>query len=126
MKPRPLSPFMIGPYYRPQLTSILSITHRATGIFLSLVGVPLLLWWLMALSDGPEAWTAMRDCWSGVFGTLLAITGLFSLSFHFFNGIRHLVWDMGRGLDIKTAYISGWLALALSVISTLILLGAVR
>jgi succinate dehydrogenase / fumarate reductase cytochrome b subunit len=115
---------MIGPYYRPQLTSVLSITHRATGVFLSVAGVPLLLWWLVALSDGPEAWAAMKSCWSGVTGLLFGVAGLFSLSFHFFNGIRHLVWDTGHGLDIKTAYLSGWLVLAGSVISTALLLGA--
>jgi succinate dehydrogenase / fumarate reductase cytochrome b subunit len=82
------------------------------------------LWWLVALSDGPEAWAAMKSCWSGVTGLLFGVAGLFSLSFHFFNGIRHLVWDTGHGLDIKTAYLSGWLVLAGSVISTALLLGA--
>jgi succinate dehydrogenase / fumarate reductase cytochrome b subunit len=115
---------MIGPYYRPQLTSVLSITHRATGVLLSLAGVPLLLWWLMALCSGPQAWQAMRSCFSGPAGLLLTVVGLFSLSFHFYNGIRHLVWDAGRGLDIKTAYRSGWLVLGSSVATTGILLGA--
>ena len=42
---------MIGPYYKPQMTSLMSITHRATGVFLSLVGAPLLLWWVAALGS---------------------------------------------------------------------------
>jgi succinate dehydrogenase / fumarate reductase cytochrome b subunit len=115
---------MIGPYYRPQMTSVLSITHRATGVVLSLAGVPLLLWWLVALSSGAEAWETMQSCLSGPAGLVLAVGGLFSLSFHFYNGIRHLVWDAGRGLEIKAAYRSAWLVLAGSAITTAILLGA--
>lgn len=114
---------MLGPYYRLQLTSMLSITHRATGVFLSLVGAPLLLWWLVAVSSGPQAYQAMSDSLSGVLGVLLALAGLFSLSFHFFNGIRHLVWDSGRMLDIKAAYQSGWAVLIASVLLTGVLLG---
>jgi succinate dehydrogenase / fumarate reductase cytochrome b subunit len=124
VKSRPLSPFMIGPYYRPQLTSVLSILHRATGVFLCLVGTPLVLWWLAALSAGEQAYQSAADCLSGVTGSLLAVACLFSLSFHFFNGIRHLVWDSGRWLDIKSAYLSGWLVLASSLVSTAILFGA--
>ena len=115
---------MLGPYYRPQLTSVLSITHRLTGIVLSLVGAPLLLWWIVATSGGAESYLAMAACLSGWTGKLLAIAITFSLSFHFFNGIRHLVWDTGRMLDIKDAYASGWLVLAGSLVSTVILLGA--
>ncbi len=115
---------MLGPYYRPQLTSVLSITHRLTGIVLSLVGAPLLLWWIVATSGGSGSYAAMTACLSGWTGKLLAIAVTFSLSFHFFNGIRHLVWDTGRMLDIKEAYASGWLVLAGSLVSTAILLGA--
>jgi succinate dehydrogenase / fumarate reductase cytochrome b subunit len=115
---------MLGPYYRPQLTSVLSITHRLTGIVLSLVGAPLLLWWIVAVSGGAESYLAMAACLSGWTGIVLAIAVTFSLSFHFFNGIRHLVWDTGRMLDIKDAYTSGWLVLAGSLVSTAILLGA--
>jgi succinate dehydrogenase / fumarate reductase cytochrome b subunit len=115
---------MIGPYYRPQLTSVLSIMHRATGVFLSLVGAPLLLWWLFAIEAGERNYQAAVNCISGVAGTLLGVACLFSLSFHFFNGIRHLVWDSGHWLDIKSAYLSGWLVLALSLVSTAILYGA--
>ena len=115
---------MLGPYYRPQLTSVLSITHRLTGIVLSLLGAPLLLWWIVATSGGAVPYAAMTACLSGWAGKLLAIAVTFSLSFHFFNGIRHLIWDTGRMLDIKDAYTSGWLVLAGSLASTAILLGA--
>jgi len=116
---------MLGSYYKFQLTSVLSITHRLTGVFLSLIGAPVLLWWLAALSGGPEAYQAMSERLSGPPGIVLAFTGLFSLTFHFFNGIRHLFWDTGRLLGIENAYRSGWLVLATTVISTAILLGVV-
>ena len=114
---------MIGPYYRPQLTSVLSITHRATGVFLTLIATPLLIWWLSAVNSGPEQYEVMTSCFSGLLGKLLLTVCIFCLSFHFFNGIRHLVWDMGLGLDIETAYRSGWGVVAGSIITTIVLLG---
>jgi len=115
---------MLGPYYRPQLTSVLSITHRATGVFLSLVGIPLMLWWLVALNSGQDAYRSLLSFLSGPVGLVVAMAGLFSLSFHFFNGIRHLLWDTGRMLDLKAAYLSGWLVLGASLLATAVMLGA--
>ncbi|MEJ8568300.1 succinate dehydrogenase, cytochrome b556 subunit [Elongatibacter sediminis] len=123
MKQRPLSPFMIGPYYRPQLTSMLSITHRLTGVLLSLVGAPLMLWWLAAVSSGPDAYRSMTAVLGGLPGLALGLVLLFSLWFHFFNGVRHLVWDTGRMLELEAAYRSGWAVLVLSAICTVITLG---
>ncbi len=120
---RPLSPFMIGPYYKPQLTSLMSITHRATGVFLSVVGAPLLLWWIVAVSSGPAAYDALLACMAGWIGKLGLLACLFSLNFHLLNGIRHLVWDTGRALDLKSAYTLGWLVLASTVILTAVLAG---
>ena len=113
---------MIGPYYRPQLTSMLSITHRATGVFLSLIGAPLLLWWISAVSNGPQAYDAFLADMGGWIGKLVLLGCLFSLSFHTFNGVRHLVWDTGRALDLRSAYITGWAVLAGTVIATLVLM----
>lgn len=122
-KQRPISPFMIGPYYKPQLTSLMSITHRATGVFLSVVGAPLLLWWLIAVSNGPAAYEAMQGLLGGWVGTLVVIASVFCLNFHFLNGIRHLVWDTGRALELKTAYALGWAVLVGSLALTILLLG---
>lgn len=122
-KQRPLSPFMIGPYYRPQLTSVMSITHRATGVFLSVVGAPLLLWWISAVSNGPQAYDAFLASMGGWIGKLALLVCLFSLSFHSLNGVRHLIWDTGRALDIRSAYNLGWVVLAGSVLSTAVLMG---
>ena len=110
-KQRPLSPFMIGPYYKLQMTSLMSITHRASGVFLSIIGAPLLLWWLIAVSSGPQAYAVLLGFLGSLIGQLLLIATILCLSFHLINGIRHLVWDTGRALDIKTAYTAGWLVL---------------
>lgn len=107
---RPLSPFMIGPYYRPQLTSILSITHRMTGVFLCL-GVLTLVWACIALASGATAWTQFSECLASPLGLLLVIGSVLSLWFHFFNGIRHLFWDVGSGLGLEASYRSGYLVL---------------
>lgn len=122
-KQRPLSPFMIGPYYKPQLTSLMSITHRATGVFLSVIGAPLLIWWLVALGGGPETYAALAGCMGGLLGKLALIATVFCLSFHMLNGIRHLVWDTGKALDIETAYRAGWLVLIGTVVLSVVLLG---
>lgn len=114
---------MFGPYYRPQLTSVLSITHRATGVLLSVVGAPLMLWWLAALAAGPDAFAAFYRAWSGIFGGALLTLLVFSLWFHFFNGIRHLIWDTGHLLDLRGAYRSGWAVLVLSVVFTAVVVG---
>jgi len=114
---------MIGPYYRPQMTSLMSISHRASGVFLSIVGVPLLLWFLIAVASGPESYAAMLAFLGGWPGTLAVSLSVLCLSFHMLNGIRHLVWDTGRALDIKTAYTAGWLVLIVTVVLTAVLLG---
>lgn len=120
---RPMSPFMIGPYYRPQLTSMLSITHRGTGVFLSLVSTPLLLWWLIALASGPEQFARMTSLLGGLPGRLIMLASIFCLSFHMFNGIRHLIWDMGYMLEMKAATASAWAVMLLSVVLTGVLAG---
>lgn len=114
---------MIGPYYRPQLTSIMSITHRATGVFLSVIGAPLLLCWIIAVNNGPQAYDALSGFFEGWVGKLLALAILFSMSFHLLNGIRHLIWDTGRALEIKSAYALGWTVLGGTVLLTLGLAG---
>ncbi len=108
---RPISPFMIGPYYRPQLTSMLSITHRGTGVFLSLIGAPLLLGWLVALAAGPEHYQRVSGWLASAVGQAAVWLSLACLYFHLLSGTRHLFWDSGRLLDIKAAYASGWLVL---------------
>jgi succinate dehydrogenase / fumarate reductase, cytochrome b subunit len=109
-RPRPLSPHL--QIYKPQLTSLMSILHRGTGIFLSL-GTLVLVYWLMAAADGPEAYQQAQRWLASWFGLLLLFGWSFSLFYHMCNGIRHLFWDAGLGLDIKTVYSTGkivWVA----------------
>jgi succinate dehydrogenase / fumarate reductase cytochrome b subunit len=114
---RPLSPFAIGPYYRPQLTSMLSILHRATGVLLSLGSLGF-VWWLLAIAAGPSQHAAFAAFLHGLPGSLLLLGFVFSLCYHWLNGLRHLVWDAGHGFELPRAYASGWAVVALALLST--------
>jgi succinate dehydrogenase / fumarate reductase cytochrome b subunit len=114
---RPLSPFMIGPYYRPQLTSMMSIAHRATGVLLALGGLVLAAW-LLAAAGSAEAYAAFAACLASPLGKLGLFAFSASLVYHFLNGIRHLFWDAGHGFAIPRAYASGYAVLLLSVLLT--------
>lgn len=117
---RPLSPFMIGPHYRPQLTSMLSILHRITGAALGFGGVFFAAWLFAALA-GEQAFqqfAAFRASW---LGQLMQFGWLFSFVYHFFNGLRHLNWDGGRGFELKSAYRSGYAVFIASVLLTLLI-----
>jgi len=114
---RPLSPHL--QIYKPQLTSVVSISHRATGLALS-VGTLLLVWWLLAAATGPEAYAQAQSFIGSWFGVLLLVGWAYSLFFHLCNGVRHLVWDTGHGLDIATTYATGWAVVAASAGLTLI------
>jgi succinate dehydrogenase / fumarate reductase cytochrome b subunit len=112
---RPLSPHL--QIYKPQLTSILSITHRGTGVFLSL-GALLLSCWLVGLASGEAAFNNLQEYTSAWYGKIILIAFVFSLYFHLANGIRHLFWDVGMGLEISTTYKSGYAVLIASIILT--------
>jgi succinate dehydrogenase / fumarate reductase cytochrome b subunit len=117
VRERPLSPFMIGPYYRAQLTSVLSITHRATGVFLAL-GALFLAWWLYSVAAGPYAYDSFAACANSILGKLILLGLSYSLIYHLLNGIRHLLWDVGWGFEIPRAYATGWTVVALSIVGT--------
>lgn len=115
--PRPLSPNL--QIYRPQLTSVLSITHRLTGILLS-VGAIVLVAWIVAAANGASAYARFVGMLSSPVGLALLFLWTFSLFYHLCNGVRHLVWDAGYGFELVTIYRSGWTVLAASVVLTLI------
>ena len=115
--PRPLSPHL--QIYKPQLTSVLSITHRATGMALA-VGTILLVWWLLAAAIGPDAFATAQAFWLSWIGRLMLLGWTWSLMFHLCNGLRHLAWDAGWGFELKQAYLSGWIVVAASLILTVI------
>ena len=114
---RPLSPHL--QIYRPQLTSVLSILHRATGIALSAGGI-LLVWWLVAVASGPDAYDGAEDFLGSWLGLLLLFGWSESLFYHLCNGIRHLVWDTGHALDLKSVYLGGWIVVGATGVLTLI------
>lgn len=114
---------MIGPYYKPQMTSLMSITHRATGVFLSVFGAPLLLWWIVATAGGPGTFETFAGFASSLVGKLVIGVSVLCLFYHLLNGIRHLVWDTGRALEIRSAYTGGWLVLIGTVVVSAIVLG---
>jgi succinate dehydrogenase / fumarate reductase cytochrome b subunit len=108
---------MIGPYYRPQLTSMLSITHRITGV-INVVGALGLVGWLLAIAAGPQAHTAFMGHAGAWYGLLLLFGWSWTLSYHLCNGLRHLYWDTGRGFDLPTVYRTGYAVIAGSLLLT--------
>ena len=112
----PLSPHL--QIYKPQLTSLLSITHRGTGVLLAL-GLLLLPYWLLSIAAGPKVYDALLIHFSAWYGKLLLLGLLFSIYYHLCNGIRHLGWDLGRGLDLATTYVTGYIVVFLSVLLTI-------
>lgn len=102
---RPLSPHL--QIYRPQLTSVLSILHRLTGVALGL-GTLVLAWWLIAAAAGPDAYADVEAMTASWIGRLVLFGWTFALFYHLCNGIRHLYWDIGRGFELDTARNSGY------------------
>lgn len=115
--PRPLSPHL--QVYRWQLTSVLSILHRITGIALS-VGAILLVLWLGAAADGPGPYAGFQRFLGSWLGLILLFGWTVALFYHLCNGIRHLVWDTGRGLDLKSVYAGGWTVVAATAVLTVV------
>jgi succinate dehydrogenase / fumarate reductase cytochrome b subunit len=112
---RPLSPHL--QIYRWQLTSVMSILHRAAGIALSL-GAFLLVWWLVAAASGPAAYDTVETFLGSWLGFLLLLGWTAALFYHLCNGIRHLVWDTGHALDLDSTYLGGWLVVAAAAVLT--------
>lgn len=121
---RPTSPYMLGPYYKLQITSVLSILNRLTGVFMAVVTAPLLLCWLIALASGEQAYTGLSTWLGSGLGKLVIAASVFSFSFHLFGGIRHLIWDAGWMMEMPQVRLSGWLAIIGSVLLSLLVLGA--
>ena len=112
---RPLSPHL--QIYRWQLTMTLSILHRATGIALSL-GALYLATWVIYAAASPQAYGLFQSFNMSIVGRIVLGGWLFCAFYHLANGIRHLFWDAGYGFEIKDAYRSGWIVVAVSLIAT--------
>lgn len=112
---RPTSPHLS--IYRPQITSVTSIMHRISGVALY-VGAVLLVGWLWAAAYAPMTYSRMHECLSSLPGMGLLAAWTAAFYYHLSNGIRHLFWDMGKGLDIGCAARSGWFVLVLTLLLT--------
>ncbi|MEM8787119.1 MAG: succinate dehydrogenase, cytochrome b556 subunit [Pseudomonadota bacterium] len=116
---RPLSPHLS--IYRPQITSMLSIFHRVTGVGLSLAAV-LIVCWFLAAATGPEAFALVDGLLTSWLGGLVLLGSLWAFWYHFCTGIRHLYWDTGRGFELDQVQKSAIAVVAGSVALTILTL----
>jgi len=112
---RPLSPHL--QVYRPQLTTVLSILHRATGVALSLGAVAFVAW-LVAIASGPDVYGQAQGIFSSGWFQILCAGWVFCGFYHLGNGIRHLAWDVGWGFEIPQVYASGWAVVAFALLAS--------
>ena len=112
---RPLSPHLT--IYRPQMTSIYSIFVRITGNAL-LTATLLLIAWLLAASTSAVAFDWVQCVITSWFGDLVFLLSLWALWYHMLGGLRHLIWDTGRGLELKAAERMGWMMIIGSLLLT--------
>ena len=113
---RPLSPHL--QIYKPQISSVLSILHRITGVALGL-GLLLLAWWLIAAASGKQDFAIVQRLLASWFGQAILLGFSWSLFFHLCNGIRHLAWDAGYGLELPAVNKSGWAVVITAFVLTL-------
>lgn len=118
---RPLSPHL--QVYRPQITSVLSILHRITGVALTFATL-LLTWWLVAAAYGPEQFADAQAFLGSWIGQLLLWGFTFAVFYHLANGVRHLLWDFGWGFEMDQVRKSGIAVIAFAAAATLITLVA--
>lgn len=112
---RPLSPHL--QVYRWQITMVMSILHRATGICLALSSL-MLVYWLASLASGPHAYVVAMERLASPPGMLVLFGASLAFFYHLCNGIRHLLWDSGWGFEIPQLYASGWTAAIASLLLT--------
>ena len=113
----PLSPHL--QIYRWQISSLLSIAHRISGV-INLLALVFIFFWLVFLSFGESNYELFLLIINSFFGKFILIGFTWSMSFHLLSGIRHLAWDLGYGFEIKTANISGILVILSSLVATII------
>ncbi|MDH5620264.1 MAG: succinate dehydrogenase, cytochrome b556 subunit [Gammaproteobacteria bacterium] len=112
---RPLSPHLS--IYRWPITMASSILHRATGLAMA-VGFIVLVAWLFAAASGPDAYAVFLGAMDSGVGRVLLVGWSFAFFYHLSNGIRHLVWDTGRGLEKGQATTSAWFVIVFSIVLT--------
>ena len=113
---RPLSPHLT--IYRPQLTSMTSIFVRLTGNAL-LISALMIVWWFVAAAAGPKAFAIADGFMRSWFGDLVLVLSTWAVWYHLFGGIRHLIWDSGRMLDVSKSETAGLVMIVASVLMTI-------
>ncbi len=113
---RPLSPHL--QVYRPQMTSVMSILHRAAGVVLT-TGTLIMAAWLVSLALGKEAYDVVVMAIGHPLGQFVLFGYSVALIYHALNGVRHLGWDLGFGLTIPQVYKNGQIVLFLTVVLTM-------
>jgi succinate dehydrogenase cytochrome b subunit len=114
---RPLSPHL--QVYKLPLTAWVSITHRATGVFLS-IGALFLSCWLVGLATSEEAFSNIQQYMTTWYGKIILIGFIFSIYLHLANGVRHLIWDAGKGFEKSTTAKSSYIVIAFTLILTVV------
>ena len=112
----PLSPHL--QIYRWHISSLLSITHRISGI-INLLALILIFFWLSILSFSEINYELFLLTINSLLGKFILIGFTWSMTFHLLSGIRHLAWDLGYGYEIKTANISGIFVIIFSLVTTI-------
>ncbi len=112
VRERPLSPHPT--VYKPQISSVLSISHRISGVFLTL-GALLLSWWVISIACGPGVFAVTNNLLDTRPGYFIMFCWTLALYYHLLNGIRHLFWDIGLGFDLRNMAISGFTVIILSI-----------
>lgn len=112
---RPISPFT--DIYRWQITMTLSFLHRITGVVLA-IGAFGVAWWLLAVSASDARYTQFAELAGSIPGKVVLAGFSYCLVYHLLNGLRHLLWDSGRGFEIKQFYATGWAVVVLSFVLT--------
>lgn len=113
---RPRSPNI--QIYRPQLTSVLSIVNRMTGVVLSICAVALVVW-LVAAAVGPNAYEGVHTAIASSVGQVFLFLATFAFFMHLCGSLRHLVWDTVHGFSLRAIYLSGWIVFAASGVLTI-------
>ncbi|MDE3015406.1 MAG: succinate dehydrogenase, cytochrome b556 subunit [Pseudomonadota bacterium] len=122
MPNRPLSPHLS--IYRPQISSVLSILHRLTGLAL-FAGTALVVAWLCSAAYAPAFYATLHDGMDSFIGRLCLLGWTLAFYCHFCNGIRHLFWDIGMGFTLPQMARSGWAVIVLTIVFTALTWGFV-
>ena len=115
MTHRPLSPHI--QIYRPQISSVLSILHRGTGIVIA-AGAIFIAIWIWSILLGPDCYAFISQLVDSIVGKLIVFAWTVCTAYHLCNGIRHLIWDLGFGFELPQMYFSGKLVLLATVLIT--------